>query len=376
MKRIRSRGEEIRRYIIENVNKYPSDIARQVGQHFGITRQAANKHLKRLITEGSLTLTGNARSPLYKLCPLTQWSKMYPIEKGLTEDVVWRTDIASVFGGMPENVTDIWHYGFTEMFNNAIDHSEGTLIYVDIAKTAASTEMRVSDNGIGIFRKIQSALGLLDERHSVLELAKGKFTTDPANHSGEGIFFASRMFDRFHILSGDVFFSHKIDDDRDWILGGENEQSESRGTYVMMSLNNHTSRTLRSIYDKFTSGADIGFTKTVVPVELAQYGDAKLVSRSQAKRLLVRVELFKTVVFDFNKVTLIGQAFADEIFRVFAAQHPNIDLLVLNANADVRRMIEHARSASQESIQSGQQTLPGVEPPKFDAALDPKKPDT
>jgi len=36
-------------------------------------------------------------------------------------------------------------------------------------------------------------------------LAKGKLTTDPKRHSGEGIFFSSRMFDEFDILSGGVF---------------------------------------------------------------------------------------------------------------------------------------------------------------------------
>ena len=57
---------------------------------------------------------------------------------------------------------------------------------------------------MGIFKKIQKALDLLDERHAILELAKGKLTTDPKHHTGEGIFFTSRMFDEFTILSGGV----------------------------------------------------------------------------------------------------------------------------------------------------------------------------
>ena len=63
------------------------------------------------------------------------------------------------------------------MFNNAIDHSAGTTITVFIRKTAASTEMMVSDDGVGIFRKIQREKNLLDERHALLELSKGKLTT-------------------------------------------------------------------------------------------------------------------------------------------------------------------------------------------------------
>ncbi len=91
---------------------------------------------------------------------------------------------------------------------------------------------------------------------------------------------------------------------------------------------------------------DYGFTKTVVPVKLAQYGDEYLVSRSQAKRLLSRIDRFKTVLFDFHGVEAIGQSFADEIFRVFSEQHPNMQLLDIRANPEVEKMISRARSRS------------------------------
>jgi anti-sigma regulatory factor (Ser/Thr protein kinase) len=285
---------------------------------------------------------------------------VYAITDKLAEDQVWREDVAPVLGDMPDNVKDIWQYGFTEMFNNAIDHSNGKSIQVTISKTAATTEMLIFDDGVGIFKKIQQALGLLDERHAVLELAKGKLTTDPARHTGEGIFFSSRVFDAFRILSGGVFFSHKFGDEKDWIL----EAREGNGTSVRMRLHNHTARTLRRVFDQFTSGDDYGFNKTVVPVELAQYGDDKLVSRSQAKRLLARVELFKAVVFDFHGVATIGQAFADEIFRVFANQHPTIELITIHANSEVKRMIERAKVGGvAEETQPDQPSLPGFESP-------------
>ena len=44
---------------------------------------------------------------------------------------------------------DIWHYGFTEMLNNAKDHSGGTMILVKVAKTAVTTNVMIADNGIG-----------------------------------------------------------------------------------------------------------------------------------------------------------------------------------------------------------------------------------
>ena len=84
-----------------------------------------------------------------------------------------------------------------------------------------------------------------------------------------------------------------------------------------------------------------------------RYGTDKLVSRSQAKRVLARVELFKTVVFDFKGVDYIGQAFSDEIFRVFANAHPDIKLLPIHANSEVKRMIARARSGTVMAPESG-----------------------
>jgi len=341
MTRVRKRGEQIRKFIVKNVEKHKNDIARVTAIKFKISRQAVNKHLTRLVDEKSLTPEGTTRNRRYFLRPLEKWDKTYVLGSDIQEDVVWRNDIAPSLEHLPDSVFDIWHYGFTEMFNNVIDHSAGNNAYVALEKTAEYTEIGLVDDGIGIFKKIQEELGLLDERHAVLELSKGKLTTDPANHTGEGIFFTSRIFDEYQILSGGVYFSHEFDEQEDWIL--ERKKFDS-GTSVWMKINNHTARTLKRVFDQFTSGGDIGFSKTVVPVKLAQYGDDKLVSRSQAKRLLVRIDRFKTVIFDFDGVDSVGQAFADEVFRVFANKNPDIELMHMHTNSAVKRMILRAKS--------------------------------
>ncbi len=344
MTRIHPRGEEIRRFILNKIEKHPADISKQVAARFRISRQAVNKHLQKLVEEKMLMEVGNTRNKTYQLAVISEWEKKYKMTPQLAEDVIWRNDIRSALGVMPENVLNIWHYGFTEMFNNVIDHSGGSEIFVTIQQTATTTDMSISDNGIGIFKKIQMAFNLLDERHAILELSKGKLTTDPARHSGEGIFFTSRMFDEYEIFSGGSYFSH-IREMEDWIL--EHDHFE-KGTLVEMKLKNDATRTAKEIFDQYApeEGEDYGFTKTVLPVKLAQYGNDKLISRSQAKRLLARVELFKVVIFDFKKVDFIGQAFADEIFRVFANQHPEITLTTIHANADVKKMIERAKQKS------------------------------
>lgn len=341
MSKVRAGGELVRRFLIEHVSAHPADIVRVAAERFDCTRQAVHKHLQRLVADGSVVVSGQTRSKRYELAPLVRWSRKYALADGLAEDAVWRADIAPLLGKLPENVLSIWHYGFTEMFNNVIDHSGAASVSLALTKTAAGTTVDIYDDGVGIFKKIQGALDLADERHAVLELAKGKFTTDPANHSGEGIFFTSRMFDRFVIASGEVYFSHEFDKKEDWILQAS---SASGGTLVRMTLHNHTARTLKKVFDKFTFDDDYGFTKTVVPVKLMRYGDDNLVSRSQAKRLLSRFDRFKVVVLDFSGVASVGQAFADEVFRVFRAKHPEVEIVPLHASSEVKRMISRAET--------------------------------
>ena len=336
-----SRGEGIRDFVLSEVESHRDDLAARVAEKFGITRQAVSKHLKKLVIAGDLTAEGNTRHRSYRLKLLAKHEFRYKITPGLEEDQAWRSDVAAVLSQPKKNVLDIWHFCFTEMFNNAVDHSEGDEIHITVTRTAFNTRILLRDDGVGIFRKIQAAMGLLDERHAVLELAKGKLTTDPARHTGQGIFFTSRLLDSFNILSGGVYFSHTFTSVEDWIL--ETPEFKS-GTSVFMAISNRSARIDKEIFDQYSSGEDYGFTKTVVPVKLSQYGEEKLVSRSQAKRLLARVDQFKTVVFDFEGVAGIGQAFADEIFRVFAHDHPGIELVPINALPEVQQQIQSARS--------------------------------
>ncbi len=337
--RLRGRGEDIRRFILEHVETHPNDVSKLTSAHFQITRQAVSKHLRRLVHEKCLTEIGETRNRKYRLATLVEWRKSYGLTPDLEEYVVWDSDISPVLQPLPENVMDIWQYGCTEMLNNAKDHSGGTMVSVRIARKAITTEMMIADNGIGIFKKIQEAFNLPDQRYAILELAKGKLTTDPTRHTGEGVFFSSRMFDRFSIGADKTYYGHKFGADEDWVMDWG-----TAGTTVLMDLSNHTSRTAQKIFDQYAGpDEDYGFNKTVVPVKLAQYGNDKLISRSQAKRVVARLELFKTILFDFTGVPTIGQAFADEIFRVFANEYPSISILPIHANSEVHRMISRVK---------------------------------
>src|ERR1700733_3029510 len=167
-KKARAKGEDVRRFIIDHVDAHAGDIAKRAASIFGITRQAVHKHLWRLVEEGVLTESGQTRSHTYQLATLSEWENSYPIVAGLAEDVVWMREIRATLGELPDNVLLLWQHGFTEMFNNAVDHSEGPRIHVRVRRTAATVEMTISDDGVGIFKKIQDRMHLLDERHPLL----------------------------------------------------------------------------------------------------------------------------------------------------------------------------------------------------------------
>ena len=338
----REQGKRVRHFIVSNLDKHPKDIGVIAANKFGITRQAINKHLSRLIEEGTVLASGKTKTRTYTLAPLQRKDEYYAITAELAEHDIWDKDISPKLQSVVlKNSLDIWQFCFTEMFNNAIDHSGGTNISVSLVITLANTQILISDNGVGIFKKIQTSMGLLDQRHAVLELSKGKLTTDPSKHSGQGIFFTSRLLDSFDILSGGVFFTHSFDQEEDWII----ERPESTaGTAIFMKLSNDSSRIDEEVFKNYSSVDGYAFTKTVVPVRLAQYGDEKLISRSQAKRLLARVDQFETVLLDFSGVDSIGQAFTDEIFRVFARSHPTMKILAMNTNERITAIIDAAKS--------------------------------
>ncbi len=54
--------------------------------------------------------------------------------------------------------------------------------------------------------------------------------------------------------------------------------------------------------------------------------------------------MLKIVILDFQDVNSIGRAFADEIFRVFARNHPDILLIPINIVKSVKKIIEFTKS--------------------------------
>lgn len=347
------RSNEIDAALLRAVVEHPRDLVRMVAAQLGLSRARVNMQVRALVEAGYLVKQGTTR-PQYALGENRRSARTYARE-GLAEDRVWYLDLLPLLQHLPRNVLDIAHHGVTEMVNNAVDHSGGTRVAVAMDCDQRRLVFVVADDGVGIFRKITRALDLPDERLALLELSKGKLTTDPSRHSGEGIFFTSRMFDRFVIESGGLRFDHDDSHDAD-LLDEFEEAMGAGGTAVYMEIPVHSDRLMKAVIDQYSSGPDdYDFARTVVPVRLAKIGDENLVSRSQAKRLLRRVDRFRSVVLDFAEVGVIGQAFADEIFRVFANAHPDVELIAMHAVPEVQQMIRRAEVLRDE--QGGQLPL-------------------
>jgi anti-sigma regulatory factor (Ser/Thr protein kinase) len=336
----REKTENIEHFIVDNLIGHETDIASLTANRFQISRAAVARHITLLVKRNILATKGNTKARSYSLVPSIE-ERFSLSTIGLQEDVVWRERISPLLAeDIPQNILTICNYGFTEMLNNAIDHSESDSVYISVIMDAANIHLWIRDFGIGVFQKLIRDLHLHDARHALLELSKGKLTTDASAHTGQGIFFTSRMFDRYALWANGFSFC-RFGKDGEWLFESMEEQ---RGTNILMRISRRATQTASEIMSHYASELhDYGFTKTHVPLELARYEGEQLVSRSQAKRLLLRVDQFKEVLLDFKGIATIGQGFADEIFRVFQREHPDLLILSINANDEVRNMIARAK---------------------------------
>ena len=319
-------------------------------KEYNITSQSVYRYINQLVKDNKIRKEKHGQKNVF-----TFVNDYFEIEKdiaGLTEDSVWRNVVRPFISDIPQIAFENMAYAFSEMLNNAIDHSGGTKVRVTIEKNIHDVTIIIADNGIGVFKKIADAMGLEEKSFAILELAKGKFTTDPESHTGEGIFFSSKVVDEFAIFSEELVFLGPTSTSAPYI---DSSKTYRNGTIVLLCIYNSHRETCKEVFDRFTEAPEsYGFTKTMVPVRLLEYGDERplVVSRSQAKRLMVRFERFEDIILDFSGIEEIGQGFADELFRVFPSQHPNTTLTPINCSEQVQQMITRVRYlAAYEKLQ-------------------------
>lgn len=336
--------------ILKEFGKKTEIVISDLENKLHISRQAIHRHLTSLIHDGSILKQGSGkRNSYYVLNTAAARAKVLGKKRvfnkrvptaGLAEDrLLSEVEAeASLFLGLSSEVISIFRFAFTEMVNNAIDHSGAEMVDVSVSSDRASIFFRVVDAGVGVFENIRGKKELASEMEALQDLLKGKTTTAPEAHSGEGIFFTSKAADRF------VLESHRKR------LTVDNVASDvcvedcrfRKGTRVEVEIGAQSHRELADIFRVYT-GEEFQFDKSRIAVKLFASGEA-YISRSQAKRLLHSMESFRRIDLDFSGVPAVGQAFADEIFRVFKVLHPDIEITPVNCNENVDFMIRRAKA--------------------------------
>src|SRR3989344_4788133 len=178
----------------------------------GFSRAYIFRFFQELAENGRLVKVGHANRSHYVLPEaksikkakqgILKFSRVLD-NKNLHEEEIFNlikkeTGIFERIGG---NVVHIIEYAFTEMLNNAIEHSGSGKIKVVMKREGDIIKFEVVDWGVGIFEKLIHSRHLKDADEAIQDLLKGKQTTDPEAHSGEGIFFTRRIADTLLIRS-------------------------------------------------------------------------------------------------------------------------------------------------------------------------------
>ncbi len=339
---------DIRNLILKHLKRRKEIKVSEIVKETGFSRAYISRFFQELREEGKIALIGKANKASYVLAHDKAVSRAKSLilsvrrswqNKNISENVVWN-DVrqnSGIFLNIPKNVSGIVNYAFTEMLNNAIEHSQSKKIEIQMERNAAGIQFEVRDWGIGIFNNIIKKKKLKNELEAIQDLLKGKQTTSPQEHTGEGIFFTSKVGDMLAIQSSrkKMLFDNNLND----IF--IKEAKETIGTKVNFRIAVKSKRNLSGVFRKYSDAA-FAFSKTETKVSLYKI-DSDFISRSQARRIVSGLEKFKKIVLDFKDVDTVGQAFADEVFRVWQRRYPNIDIKYQNANENIEFMIRRAK---------------------------------
>lgn len=339
---------EIKNYLLRKIDEDDPGLVAKVADAFGISQTSVKRYIESEISDLHIrkdSVSACGYSLIFKSEQMTyDITKLRDDEDGtIYKDVLPHLNVC-------DNSLRIWRYTLPEIFNNAIEHSKGKEIKVYVDSCSLYTRISITDDGIGIFKNIIAAMKEYGFRNpgiddAVTELYKGKFTSCPERHTGEGIFFSMHMLDKMSIVSDGTLirrgFSMEAAIVRSHILAYAIKLSK-KGTVVIMELDNSTRRDAGEVFSTYAD-VDEGFIKTRIPVFEACL-DRDPVARSQARRICARLENFKEAVLDFENAEIMGQGFADELFRVFHNEHPDVVLTPINMNEEIHRMYLYTKN--------------------------------
>ena len=341
-----SQSEQIRALILAELSRRPgTNPTSLIQKTFNISREAVRLHLKHLTEAKLLSAEGYGKARVYT--SLLHPTQSQVIEKALSteqlrksgEDEIYAQVIAPFIACKTNKGLEARaRHATTEILNNIIDHSQSQEVEIVASINQLELYIKIRDDGIGAFQTIKNHFKTANYYESLAEIAKGKRTIDPTRHAGEGIFFSSRMATLFLLTANGLTYSFKSKDS-DWAA----TRADSKiGTEVEFFFDLTDSRRPEEVFTEYTENFSfiLKTPRLVSPYTIAlPRGDFP--SRSEARKILAGASEFKSIVVDFKNVDTIGQGFADEMFRVFRASHPEIEIEIINANEYIQRMIAH-----------------------------------
>lgn len=321
-----------------------SDLVKFFNNKF--SRQYVARFLNELVSEQKLFKDGSTKSSTYSLPENAAYHGKGILERFTSknaEEHKIQMEIEKALPNLknlPENVKSIFDYAFSEMVNNAIEHSKTKFIDISVQISGGKITFTVRDFGVGVFRNVMRKRKLKSETEAIQDLLKGKTTTAPKAHSGEGIFFTSKIADIFELesLGWRMVVDNKVND-----VFIFSDLRSKKGTLVKFSIGLKSKKHLINIFKEYQSSEKTYlFDKTKIRINLYTLGTI-YVSRSQARRVLAGLDRFKLVILDFDKVPTVGQAFADEVFRIFKSAHSETKIQTINTNEAIDFMINRSK---------------------------------
>ena len=341
-----SKRQKIKDHILRKIDADKKEFIALISNEYGISVTSVKRYIESEI-ENAHIIRDTYRTCGYSLA-FTGRELRYDIKSiAEREDSILFSEILPLINA-GDKAMEIWNYVLPEILSNAVNHSGGSTVSIYVRSNYLYTRVTVADNGVGIFSKVREAMKSFGHRDpsiddAVAELYKGKFTSEPDKYVGDGIFYSMHLLDKFAAISeGNVIragFEEEPSYLRSHLLGYAMRPTDN-GTVIVMQLENDTQRDASDVFDKYSSGED-GLLRTNIPVFEA-CADRNPITRSQAKRLCARLDMFDEVILDFEKSMIMGQGFADEVFRVFHNNHPQVVVMPVGMNPVVKRMYLHA----------------------------------
>ncbi len=215
----RARTRSIREFILARAAEDPRGLARRIAEAYGISRQAANRHLDQLVDDGLLEQSGRTRARVYRLKRTSSLSRELRVTPVLRSDRVWEDHIAPHLSADRVAFRELCRGAFGELVRNAIEHAHASWIRFTFANSARDIDITVADDGVGIFHALARPLDAGSPGEAAEKMA-AQAQARAADSPSARLFLLARNFHTFLIRSGGSVLAFDRDTDR-WSAGDD-----------------------------------------------------------------------------------------------------------------------------------------------------------